>query len=363
MSKNVLYEIARKWAVEVDDEEDENYGDIVERTERVRLIGDGGALAYAINDGPEVSCQSADAESAIADLPELNEVRPNQITSITTSPDLIRLLPLSLNATGDWGDYDEYAWSDEMREHVVESSSSAAPHDVYRVLYVNDVRWRMWHTDMGCSMLPGSEDEPTLEATWAYSTIYEVAEMNSGNSRNTLGIVTASVVLEINAPDTDGIYPDEGSVSLRLQQWPGDTASAAKILADWVMSSPVSYFFWAGNGLDPDPKNFVQLFAESAASDVLAASHTSEELVEASGYELDYYLRGSDLNTYFDFDLGTHTDVINSAAEIIGRANPEYHAMIVAAQDSFSAEAKARDARLRDIRGDEDDEDDEDDHY
>lgn len=55
--------------------------------------------------------------------------------------------------------------------------------------------------------------------------------------------------------------------------------------------------------------------------------------------------------------------MINSAAEIIGRANPEYHAMIVAAQDSFSAEAKARDARLRDIRGDEDDEDDEDDHY
>lgn len=348
MSDDVLYEIARTWGREIDDNEDENFGSVVEVTERVQLRARHGALSYVVDDGPEVPCAVKTAEEAIASTPVLNEVQPDQITAITARPEVTQLLPFLLVPTGNWGEYYESRWTDEMDDHLSEETSSALPHDIYRVLYVNESRWRMWHTDVGDRFLPGSEYEIAFESDWAYASLYEVAEMNSGMNRNTLGLVTGAVVAEVDAPDTDGIYPEEGSTTIRLLRWSGEPHAAAQLLADWVMSGPVEFFFYDNNGTEADPKYLIQLFIKAAVSEDHSAVASAEELVESTGYELGFFDR-SPATTQFTMSLSVGQEVMDATLDLVAAADPEYRDMILAARNPDSPEAQARDARVVEI--------------
>lgn len=347
MINEPAYTILRTASCEVTDYDAENYGESIAITERVNLRAREGILSYTINDGPEIRCGTDCLETAIAAHPALNEVRPNQLTSITAIPDVADLLPLLLVATGEWG---EYGWSHVLEEHITETLVSSLPHDVYRVLLVNGERWRLWHTDIGDKFLPGSDSEVTLMTTWAFASVYEVAEMNSGHSHNTLGLVTPSVVIEIDAPDTDGIHPEEGSTELRIQRWDGESDSAADALARWVCNSPAALFFDDGGGTQVDPRAFVQLLVEASASEEHQASSNGEDLMESTGYDFGLSGRG-EVTTFFKLMVNTTSEVLGLALEKIS-AEPEYRELIVAARDPQSPEAAAKAERLARLKDD-----------
>lgn len=347
MINEVAYTILRAESGEVTDYDAENYGELVAITERVDLRMQGGSLSYSINGGAEVRCETACFEAAIASHPPLNEVRPNQLTTITAIPAAADLLPLLLVPTGEWG---EYGWSPELGEHITEVFDPSLPHDLYRVLFVNGERWRLWHTDIGDRLLPGSDSKIALTTTWAFASVYEVAEMNSGHSHNTLGLVTPSVVIEVDAPDTDGIHPEEGSTEIRLQRWNGDSDSAADALARWVCSSPAALFFDDGGGTKVDPRAYVQLFVEASASNGYQVSSDSEDLMESTGYDFGFSGRG-EVTTFFKLMVNTTSDVVELALEKIS-AEPEYRELIVAVRDPQSPEAAAKAERLARLRDD-----------
>lgn len=344
------YTIFRTESGEITDYDAENYGESIAVTERVDLRGREGVLSYAINDGPEIRCEADSFETAIATFPALNEVRPNQLTSITAIPEVADLLPLLLVPTGEWG---EYEWSQVLEEHITETFVSSLPHDMYRVLFVNGERWRLWHSDIGDLVLPGSDAEITLATTWAFASVYEVAEMNSGHSHNTLGLVTPSVVIEIDAPDTDGIHPEEGSTKLRVQRWDGESGSAADMLARWVCNSPVALFFDDGGGTRVDPRSFVQLLVEASMSEGHQASSNGEDLMESTGYDLGLSNREG-VTTHFNLTVNTTSEVVDMALNHFAASDPEYRELIIAARDPQSPEAAAkaeRVARLKDDYG------------
>lgn len=347
MAAEVLYEITRTWAREITDEGQASFGDVVEVTESVRLIGAGGSYSCVVNGHDEIPCEGSTADAAIAATPILHEIRPDQVTRISALPEVAQHLPLVLVPTGEWGDHDSSPWPESMYELISEEVSSALPHDIYRVLYVNESRWYMFHTNRGYSMLPGSIGEVALERTWAHASLYEVAEMNSGNNRNALGLLTPVVIAEVDAPDTDGIYPEEGSTRIHLSRWEGDVETAAKNLADWVIGSPVSFFLYGDNGDEADPKYFVQLFVEAALSDDGSAVRYAEEFVELTGYDLGYVADSS--TARFMMALDVERVILDKALELVAAANPQYRDMIRAALDPESPEAKARDARLAEI--------------
>lgn len=258
------------------------------------------------------------------------------------------MLPLLLVPTGDWGEYD---WPPELEQYVTETFVSSLPHDVYRVLFVNAERWRLWHTDIGDTFLPGSDSEITLIATWAYASVYEVAEMNSGHSHNTLGLVTPSVIIEIDAPDTDGMHPEEGSTQLRVHRWDGGNDSAADALAEWVCSSPAALFFDDGGGTQVDPRAYVQLLIEASASDGYQASSSGEDLMESTGYDFGLSGRG-DVTTHLGLKVNATPEVMELTLERIS-AEPAYRELIIAARDPQSPEAAAKAERIARRREDE----------
>lgn len=350
MTDEAAYTILRTMLGEVTDEDAENYGETIALTERVELRARDGVFSYAIDDGAEIGCDADSFESAIATHPDLNEVRPDQLTTIACIPEVKNLLPLLLVPTGEWG---EYGQSPVLEEHITETFIPSMPHDMYRVLFVNDERWRLWHTDIGDIFLPGSDSEITLTTTWAFASIYEVAEMNSGHSHNTLGLVTPSVNIEIDAPDTDGMHPEEGSTALRVQRWDGSNESAADLLANWVCSSPAALFFDLGDGTRADPKAFVQLFVEASMSGEDRASATVENLMGSTGYDLQFSGR-EEVSSHFNLTLDTTPEVVEMALNNVAAADPDYRELIVAARDPHSSEAAAkaeRVARLKDDYG------------
>src|SRR5262245_22268377 len=108
MSDRIVYEIAR-YGVRGDDEV---------LLERAQVANAHGACLWRIDD--EKTVVGPDMTSAIRNEPTLNEVRANQITRITTTPELVSELPFLPASPGDRDDFDEYAWPDELHDKRVD---------------------------------------------------------------------------------------------------------------------------------------------------------------------------------------------------------------------------------------------------
>ena len=130
----------------------------------------------------------------------------------------------------------------------------------------------------------------------------------------------------------------------------GRTAEAAgRLLASWITSSPARFYFYY-DGTYTDPKYFVQLFVEAATGTEPDISRTAEELIEASGYEIDYFRRGTAETPDSDFNLALFVErnVIEMALAAVAIEDPVYADMLTAAE--IPPEARARDERVDALR-------------
>jgi hypothetical protein len=340
MNRQAIYEISR-YGVATHREE------LIERAE---LFRDEGRLTWRLNEGSEAPRPGDGMAAAFAGVAELREIRPDQVTRVTAVADVENELPLLLRPTGESGDIDESLWSEEMSiEHLDAEVWSVLPFDSNRALYVNGQPWRSWHTTGGDQILPEHDMEPRLTTKWAEVSLYESATMNSGGNRSVIGLVTPNVIAKIYTTSGDWADEDDFGSTITLSHWDGSPEACTAAVADWILSSPVSYYFYK-DGNFVDPKFFVQLFIDAALiSDDTHTSRFAENLIDSCGYDMDYFDRG-DITTEFDLDIHVGRDVIDGVLDGLAGDEPEYADMIAAARDPDSAEARARDARRGDTR-------------
>lgn len=334
MGLEVVYDIAR-YAINTDTEA---------LVERAQIVSDEGVLRWRDVDGAETPCVEDNVPAVIAAHSSLNEIRPDQITRITAVPAVLGELPFVLRPTGEWEDFEEAAWSEAARAHIDEDWRDNRPWDPYRVLYVNEVRWCTRHTSLDDRLLPDNL-EGSLNPKWGELSLYESGTMASGESSSTLGALTPAAAIDTASLDGDLAEEYADYTILGLHRRDGSVDADARILADWLLGSPVPWYFYK-DGNFVDPILFVQLFAEAATSDG-STSLECEELAAAAGHDLSYRDSGSGIPTaYFSLQLGVGREVIDAALDLIADREPEYRDIVTAARDPESPAAKARDARM-----------------
>jgi hypothetical protein len=223
MAADVIYEIAR-----YDVGEDEEV-----LLERAQILRTDGSLSWRLDDRPPNA--AADWMSLIRDEPALNEVRANQVTRITAASELVDELPFLLVSPGDRDDFDEDAWSDELRgKHVCQEWVIQT--GLYRVLYVNGDRWCPWPTAAGDRLLPERWPTIRLEPQWAELSFSETGSMISGVDKTVLGVVSSRVAASGTEPDP-GVGYDEQEV--RVWRRDGSVADDAHIFLEWLLDNPL----------------------------------------------------------------------------------------------------------------------------
>jgi hypothetical protein len=343
MNGTVIYEIAR-YGVDTDQEV---------LVERAQLLRTGGNLSWRLAGDEERPCTTDNLVDAIAATPALFDVHPDHVTRIHAVADVVQELPLLLRPTGEWGDIDESLWSEEMSfEHLGGEVWDLLPFDSNRVLYVNDEPWNTWHTSDADRMLPAGDSEPLIATQWARASLYESAPMNSGETNSVVGLLTSTIVSVIYTPSSgDPVDEDDPGSIITLHRWDHTAESAGNILADWITASPVDFYFYH-DGTFADPKFFVQLLIEAASNTETYTTRTPEQLIEACGYDMDYFNRtdGDPPSTDFGLHLDVEPDVIEAALAAVAKADPEYADMITAARNLQSPQALVRAERVAAIR-------------
>jgi hypothetical protein len=251
-----------------------------------------------------------------------------------------------LYPVGEWEDFDEGLWSESMQAHIEEDWRSNLPFDPYRVLYVNEKRWCTWQTSRGDQMLPEALGT-SLNPRWGELSLYETGTMASGGSRSILGLLSPATAVAIANLDSFDDIADEyaGYLTVGLHRRDGTVERDARIVADWLLGSPVPWYFYKG-GNYVDPMLFVQLFVEATVNAKNGQTLWGEDLAEAAGYDLSFRDTGSGVpSSEFALELNVAHEVIDAALDLIAE-KPEFQDIVTAARDPESPAARARDARI-----------------
>ena len=321
MSTEVLYEIAR-YSVQTD---------VEVLVDRVQLIREDQKLWVLTDHGDKKPCWPDEVGRAIVGDAALNAVWPDQITRITASPTALQVLPLALRAAGEWGDFDEGLWSKSMRTQIGRDWRSNLPFDPYRVLYVNEQRWCTWSTNLGSRMLPEGL-EASLDPVWGRLNLFESGEMSSGESQSTLGLLNPSLAIETASLDAFDDIADEYAdyLIVGIHERDGSTEGDARIIMEWLLSSPLPWYFYTDNGNYVDPILFVQLFVEATVGANNGEVLLGDELAEATGYVLDSSVQA---DAEFTLDVNADHQVIESTIDLIARKSSAYNALVQAARN------------------------------
>ena len=228
----------------------------VERAvESVQLIRRGESLWQRTGNAPEKALGQLDPHEAIGRIPELAQVRTNQITRITCLPEIEGKLPLVLEVVGEIPDLEQAAWAPHWQNQIeVEEDADNWSTGMSCVVQVNGRRWAAWRTPEGRVLLPVDPEEswrPLIDPVWAELRFIEWGSRTSGWDSSAVGPVTSDFVAMVVAWDEGG----ESTVWVRPR---GDEAVG---IVEWLLEGPMTGEFVQMWG---DEAPFAGLFIEAA---------------------------------------------------------------------------------------------------
>jgi hypothetical protein len=298
---------------------------------RVRLCNDNGTLKLIDGNDIETSCGTDDVLALIGADPRLREIKPNQITRITASPDVVGQLPFVLQIPGDIDDYDESLWSEPLIDKYLDQEWEIQI-GLYRVLYVNGQRWCPWPTAGGNRPLP--EDWPTvrLGPEWVRLNFTEWGSMTSGTATFSIGLATSAAVVtvqqrdELEAPDVE--------LARRGDNAADDAAQVMHWLFDeGLLSDPG----------DPTYELIAQLFVEAICADRNGVSVQGSRSAAGSTTEFSF---GETDSAEWMLALDMPSEMIEVALDTLAARSPRMREIVTAAVDPSSPLGRARAAAL-----------------
>ena len=179
--------------------------------ESVQLIRRGESLWQRTGNAPEKALGRLNPHEAIGRIPELAQVRTNQITRITCLPQIEGKLPLVLEVVGEVPDLEQAAWAPHWQNQIeVEEDADNWSTGMCCVVLVNGQRWAAWRTPEGRVLLPVDPEEswrPLIDPVWAELRFIEWGSRTSGWDRSAVGPVTSDFVAMVVAWDEGGKAP------------------------------------------------------------------------------------------------------------------------------------------------------------
>jgi hypothetical protein len=297
--------------------------------ERAQVLRTGESDSWRFDDSePKIV---PDAASAIRDEAALHEVRANQITRITATPDVVDELPWLLRSPGDRDKFDEHVWSDALRNAHLDHEYSPQT-GLLRVLFVNGDRWCPWPTPDGDKLLPEAWPTIRLESIWA-----ETGSRLSGVDKTTLGLVTPGVAASTTEPDSGLDYDDDPEV--RVWRREGSTADDARIFLDWLLDNPLEHFWGLSMG-----HMLAELFVEVALNDRNGRAVWGDQLAAGEQYEPDI---GGTTSAQWCLTLHLPPEVVESALKQITSRSPELSDIVTAVREPGSASGRERRESLK----------------
>lgn len=318
MSARVIYEIARF----------DPHGEEEPLVESVRVVESNGSVSWGAESGAALAV--ADARAVIRGEASLHEVRANQITRITASPDVVDDLPLLLTCPGDRDDFDSSAWSTTLHDEHVEQTWVPQT-GRFRVLYVYGQRLCPWPTASGDKLLP--EDWPTirLDETWAELSFIENGSMVSGFGKTSVGPI-GSRVLAANMEPDPGL--DYGEQEVRLWMCDGTVAGDARILLEWLADNPLERFWGLSMGL-----MLPRLFVEATLNGRNGKPMCGEMLAAGEEYQPDI---GGTPSAEWRLTLNVSEGVVQSALDQMTQQGSELRDLVIAVRNPDSEAGRAR---------------------
>jgi len=321
MTGQCVYEIGR-YGVSTDEE-------IL--VERARLLSDNGELKLIIGDGRATACGSDDVAAVIGADPRLNEIRANQITRISASPEALNSLPFVLQVPGHIDDYDESLWSPLLADQHLDQEWEILT-GLYRVVYVNGDRWCPWHTADGDPVLPGDWPTVRLEPLWALVSFREWGSRTSGIATFSIGLATPAAVVSVL--QLDELDRPDVQVSRR-----GDSAvdDAAQVM-HWLLDE--GHFSDPG---DPMEELIAQLFVEATLAEQNGVSLPGSRLAAGSTAEFGF---GDSDSAEWMLALSMTPEMEDAALDILAARGPRLREIITAGREPESPAGQARKAAL-----------------
>lgn len=302
--------------------------------QHAELVHEHGALILRVDGEADRTLKTTNVASAIAEDATLSEIRANQITRITAGGAALNLLPFALSVPGDPDDFDETLWSKTLADEHTYENWLVQPGRC-RVAFVNDDRWCPWPTTDGPRMLP--EDWPTvrLSSTWARLTFTETASMTSGLDEITLGLVTPGVVAACGNPDS-------GSLKVATWKRTGEPSDDTQIVVEWLLDW-LPGFYTRNDGFKA---LMTQLYVEADLHGRSGDKLSGGAL--AAGWEIGLGFGDTDTSEW-TLELAMPGSAGSAALDVIAERNERLSAIVTAAREPDSPEARARQAALEQL--------------
>ena len=213
-----------------------------------------------------------------------------------------------------------------MQHHL--DYSDSAERGMYRVLYVNGVRWSAWPTPEGERLLPEGgywERLPLLTPCWGELTFCENASRTSGMDITDVGLVTPGVVV-------CATLPDEWADTEILLKRRGDDAVT---FVEWLLGGRLTAAYSGGN---PDMDLVVaQLFVESAMNNLNGESIAGSYLVAGTeGEQLDEMMFVQD-SSEWQLKLDLEPGTIDAVLDLLAQRSPQLCDIVMASRSRIAS--------------------------
>jgi hypothetical protein len=302
--------------------------------DRLRLCSDNGQLIVIDGDGVETPCDTDDVAALVGADPRLSAIKPNQITRVTASSDVVDQLPFVLQIPGDIDEYDESMWSEPIIDKYLDQEWEIQI-GLYRVLFVNAQRWCPWPTTGGSRVLPEDWPEVRFQREWVRLNFTEWGSMTSGTATFSIGLATSAAVVtlqqldELDAPDVQ--------LSRRGENAADDAAQVMHWLFDGGLLSDPG---------DPTSEGLVaQLFVEAIVLDHNGVSVPGSRLAAGSTTKSGFGDSDSDSAERI-LAVDMPPEMIDTALNTLAARSPRMREIVAAAIDPSSPPGRARAAAL-----------------
>lgn len=305
MVDNLLYEITRYRA----DAAETPIEQLQLSRDGTMLRRDGGAATGTVSDDD-------DPVAMIATEADFNEIRPDQITTVSAAPEIAELLPLILTAPG-----------------------SPDGLDGSRTLYVHGNRWAAVRTPDGADrLLPADWATVAQDRSWLRITFVEAGGPACGHHAVELGLATPAVLVDVAQLDSraDGDQP-----TVRVWQRGRTPADDAQVIVSWLHHNALS----AHLGVDADL--LVYLFIETAVAGRQEPWVCDGELLATLASSAGYV--GTSLSSQWRLTIRLPRAVIEAVLDAIADSGPQWRYAITAARDPESPAGRVRQTLLADL--------------
>ena len=293
-SEQVIYDIAR-YSVADDD-----------LIERAQLVLRDGSWFRRLGSGREKRLAHNSAASALRADEKFHEIRLEEDTRITTTPELLDQLPLILTVA-DAGD--RSAWMLTVNDHTLAPFTDVNGREV---------------------ALPNDGQVVRFETTWVSITFCETGSMVSGSDTTSIGLNSPGLIVQSTQLDPHIDSPDLPVSLTRRGTSLHDDATA---IVGWLGANGLIDYLGLPSAMTH------RLFAEIALIQPSRfGTWWGDALSEGWGYSDQV---GCTESSAWQITLNISPELTNEVLAILAADNPEIRAMVTAARDPESAATHA----------------------